>query len=322
MTGEFDAIARLASHLPSAPAGEVWIGDDAAVLDLPVPRVAERTSKVVQTRDIRLLFAVDAVVAGVHADLSLTTVEDLGWKAVSANVSDVAAMGGWPGHAVVSVAGGSEIDLDVLYTGIEAAAAEYECPVVGGDLVSAQGLVVSVAVTGYVEGAGVVRSGARPGDQLWVTGPLGGSAAGLRFLRAGAGVRQVSAETAAARVRDHARPRAKLAAGQAAKRAGATAMIDVSDGFAADLFHIADASKVGFALIDLPVAGGATESEALGGGEDYELIFSAPAGAEVEETFAAAGLPAPSLVGRCDADQEVRTLRGRPIDATGWQHDW
>ena len=187
MTGEFEAITRLSSYLPPAPPGEVWVGDDAAVLEIPARRVADYASTVAQGPGMRLLLAADAVVAGVHADLALTTVEDLGWKAVSANLSDIAAMGGWPGHAVVTVAGGPDIDLDALYVGIGAAATEYGCPVVGGDLVSADGLVVSVAVTGYVEGPAVLRSGALPGDPLWVTGPLGGSAAGLRFLRSGAG---------------------------------------------------------------------------------------------------------------------------------------
>ncbi|HET6873498.1 MAG TPA: AIR synthase related protein, partial [Acidimicrobiales bacterium] len=134
-----------------------------------------------------LLLAADTVVAGVHADLALTGLDDLGWKAVAASVSDIAAMGGDPGYALVTVAGPAGTDIQLLYEGIAAAAASFGCPVVGGDLTNARDLVVTVAVTGWCSGRPVERSGARPGDDIWVTGPLGASAAGLRLLAAGAG---------------------------------------------------------------------------------------------------------------------------------------
>ncbi len=306
VSGEFAAIDRLAARLPKAPAGEVWIGDDAAVVEPPTGR---------------MLLAADAVVAGVHADLSLTGVDDLGWKAVVANVSDVAAMGGRPVHALVTVAGPAGTDLDALYDGIAQAADAYGCPVVGGDLVGSPVLVVTVAITGSVPGDAVLRSGARPGDGLWVTGPLGGSAAGLRLLRARAAgglPGGLPPEVAASRMADHARPRADLDGGQAARRAGASAMIDVSDGLAADLGHLADASGVGFRLDDVPVAAGATEEEAVAGGEDYRLIFSAPDQETVLTAFA--GLATPSRVGTCVADGAERTLRGQRLDPAGWQH--
>ena len=305
VNGEFAAIARLAAALPPAAPGETWIGDDAAVVLAPAGV---------------LLLAVDTVVGGVHADLSLTGLDDLGWKALAANVSDVAAMGGEAQRAVVSVAGPRSTDLDALYRGLAEAAAEYRCPVVGGDLVSSPTVVVTVAITGSVEGRPVLRGGARPGDSIWVTGPLGGAAAGLRLLRqpeAGSGV---PPEVVAARIADHARPRAALSEGRAARLGGATAMIDVSDGLAADLGHIADASGVGFELDGVPVAEAATEEEALGGGEDYRLAFTADDAARVEEAFG--GLPPPVLVGRCVADPGVRTLRGEDLPALGWQHDW
>ena len=110
VTGEFAAIAGIRAALPDAPdPREVWIGDDAAVLNFPAGH--------------RLLFAADTVVAGVHADLALTTLDDLGWKALVAAVSDVAAMGGEPGFAVVTVAGPPGTDLAQLYEGLGAAAA-------------------------------------------------------------------------------------------------------------------------------------------------------------------------------------------------------
>lgn len=306
MNGEFAAIDRLASALAQPGAeGETWIGDDTAVVASP---------------EGHLLLAVDSVVAGVHADLDLTGLDDLGWKAVVANVSDVAAMGGRPQHCVVSVAGPRGTDLDRLYRGIAEAAAAYRCPVVGGDLVSSPVLVVTVAITGSVKAKPVLRSGARPGDLIFVTGPLGGAAAGLRLLRqppAGAGP---GSGVVAARIADHARPRAEVDQGEAARRAGATAMIDVSDGFAADLSHIADQSGVGFDLDRVPVAEGATEEEALGGGEDYRLIFTAPDPDAVGAAFV--GLPQPVTLGSCVADRGIRWLRGRYLPASGWQHDW
>jgi thiamine-monophosphate kinase len=305
VNGEFAAIARMAAALPPAPPGETWIGDDAAVVATPAGA---------------LLLAADTVVAGVHADLSLTSLEDLGWKALVANVSDVAAMGGEAERAVVSVAGPRGTDLDALYRGLGEAAAAYRCPVVGGDLVSCPTVVVTVAITGSVKGQPVLRSGARAGDFIWVTGPLGGAAAGLRLLRRPGTGSGVATQMVAARVADHARPRASVAEGTAARLGGATAMIDVSDGFAADLGHVADASGVGVDLDDVPVADAATEDEALGGGEDYRLVFTAADVEAVEAAFE--GLPPPVRVGRCVADAGVRRLRGRALTAAGWEHDW
>lgn len=299
VTGEFAAIDRLRRRLPAPGPGEVWIGDDTAVLR-PPPAGA------------RLLLAADAVVEGVHADLSLLGLDDLGWRAVVANLSDVAAMGGTPGHCVVTVAGPPDLDLDALYDGIAAAAATYGCPVVGGDLVDAPVAVVTVAITGWVDGPPVLRSGARPGDALWVTGPLGASAAGLRELRAGAGGDPALRQA-------HARPRPLLAEGRAARAAGATAMVDVSDGFAADLWHLADASGVGFELDDVPVAPGATTAEALGGGEDYQLVFAAP-GPDDAVLDAFGALPKPAKVGFCTSRHGTGTLGGKQLPATGWEH--
>jgi len=230
----------------------------------------------------RLLLAADAVVAGVHADLDLVGLDDMGWKALAASVSDIAAVGGLPCYALVTVAGPlARMDFDLLYDGLVAASAAYRCPIVGGDISDSATLVVSVAVTGDGGTAGpppVLRSGAAPGDTLYVTGPLGASAAGLALLRAGRGAEDPDLCLA------HRRPRARLAEGAAARVAGATAMIDVSDGLAADLGHLADASGVGVVVERVPVAIGVSrvsdeaEALALGGGEDYELVFAAPPG--------------------------------------------
>jgi thiamine-monophosphate kinase len=279
-----------------------------------------------------LLLATDTVVEGVDADLSLTTLADLGWKAMAINLSDIAAMGGTPGHALVSVVGLGPDDIDALYEGVLEAAATYRCPVVGGDLSAGKQPVVTVAVTGWVDGPPVLRSGARPGDTIWVSAPLGAAAAGLRLLRQAAtpgspaGGERTKAESQL--VRAHARPRPALAEGSTARLAGATAMIDVSDGLIADLSRMADLSAVGFELTEVPVAPGATLEEALGGGDDYVLAFTMPGstgpegpnGSSVPGVFTAVGLPAPYLVGRCLPDPSQRRLAGRTLVETGWEH--
>lgn len=310
MTGEFAAIEALRSVLPGPTGpGELWIGDDAAVVAChPGPAW--------------LLLAADTVVAGVHADLALTGFDDLGWKAMAASVSDIAAMGGDAGHALVTVAGPAGTPLDLLYEGVGAAAESFGCPVVGGDLTNATDTVITVAVTGHCAGRPVRRSGARPGDRIWVTGPLGGSAAGLRLLRSGQrpGAGPGPGDPFSEAMRAHARPVPLLAAGRAARECGATAMIDVSDGLAADLDHIATQSGVGFSLDTVPVHPAATLEEALTGGEDFALVFCAPESAAVAQTFA--GLATPVVIGRCTSPAAERTLGGKPLRIAGWEHRW
>lgn len=309
--GEFQVIARLTSRLTgsgAAPApGETWIGDDAAVLEVPDQG--------------RMLLTADLVVAGVHGDLSLMSVADLGWRAMVASLSDIAAMGGTPRHAVVCVAAPPESDLDELYSGIAAASSEFGCPVVGGDLSGADQLVVSLAMTGVVpEGAEpVLRSGARPGDRLFVTGPLGASAAGLRLLRGGPGEGLDPATVAELQVA-YRRPRPRLREGTAARAGGASAMIDVSDGLAGDLGHIADASGVGFELMHVPVARGAEVDDALYGGEDYQLVMACPEPGALLEAFAGAGLEAPVELGLCVVDAAARRFDGRALEQRSFEH--
>ena len=305
---EFALIDRLRRRL-AAPAGETWIGDDVAVVPGPTGR---------------LLLAADAVVAGVHADLALVGLDDLGWKAMVANLSDVAAVGGRPTHALVTVAGPlGDTDVDLLYDGIVEASERYSCPVVGGDLTSAPTLVVAVAVAGDagpLPPPPVLRSGAAPSDVLFVTGPLGSSAAGLQVLRSGRAAESPDLALA------HRRPRARVPEGAAARAAGATAMIDVSDGLAAEIHHLADASGVGMVVDRVPVAIGVSrvsddpERLALGGGEDYELVFTAPDPERVETVFAEMGLGVPLRIGRCTDDPGQRRLGDGELPVLGWEH--
>jgi thiamine-monophosphate kinase len=297
---EREAVALLSMALPRPPAGETWLGDDAAVLS--------------GQGDASLLLATDSLVAGVHFDLRWSSLADVGWKALTANVSDIAAMGGEPVAAVVAVAGATVADLEHLYSGLVDAAATYRCPVVGGDLSAASELVVSIAVLGSMRAAGpVLRSGARAGDSLLVTGVLGRAAAGMRSLREDPR-RCGELETA------HRRPVARLAHGRAAALSGASAMIDVSDGLAIDLDRLALASGVGVELTEVPVAAGATLGDALGGGEDYELVFAARDVKRVKEHFAAAHLPLPLEIGTCTADASSRLLFGAEMPVSGYEH--
>jgi thiamine-monophosphate kinase len=339
-TGEFAAIQRFKARFEAAaravspdidlpPAGDVWIGDDAAVV-----------TSGPAARPERILLATDLVVDGVHVDLAHGRIEDVGFKALMVTVSDLAAMGARPSYALVSVAGPTGADLDGLAAGVAAAAVDCGCVVVGGDLSQSPALVVSTAVLGSLrQGRGesqvgpdregsrsagrestgdpLLRSGAQPGDQLFVTGPLGASAAGLRILTGGSRPHGAAADQL---VRAHRRPVARLDEGETARLAGANAAIDVSDGLATDARHLARASGVGLELMSLPVADGATADEALRGGEDYELVIATAHPGELIRAFAGAGLREPSPIGTCTDDPTVLRLDGQPLPAGGWEH--
>ena len=334
ISGEFQVIAALQEQFEAvagrnAPMGDLWIGDDAAL--------------VTDSGGAALLLATDLVVAGVHVDLDLCSLSDLGFKAIMVTVSDLAAMGARPDYLLVSIAAPSGTDFALLASGMAEAAADTGAVVVGGDLSTAPVVMVSVAVTGSV-GPGLsspgalTRSGARAGDSLFVTGPLGASAAGLRLLLEGSAASgpdreppaseppaseppaQPPASETAALLQAHRRPVARLTEGETSRLAGATAAIDISDGLAADVRHLADASGVGVALDVVPVATGARDDEALGGGEDYELIVATGDPDRLVGAFSDAGLRKPIAIGMCTADPEERTLAGADLPDIGWRH--
>jgi thiamine-monophosphate kinase len=283
--------------------GAFGLRDDAAVVDVPGGG--------------SVVVSVDSVVDGVHVDLSVGSPADVGWKALMGALSDLAAMGAFPLGALVSlcVPGGSGdggVALGVM-AGVAEASEATRCPVVGGDVSTAGELVVGVTVLGSVgeDGTAVSRSAGLAGDVVLVTGPCGASAAGLRELRAGTGSGDA-----------YRRPVARLREGEAARLVGAHAMIDVSDGLALDLHRLADASGVGFTLDEVPVARGATLDEALGGGEDYELVLAV--GKELVDgltsVFEAESLRPPQRIGWLVGDSGVRLLGGRKLERLGWQH--
>ena len=299
--GEDDIIKRIAAILGRSPipVGERHIGDDAAVL---APFVGQA------------LISTDVAVLGVHLDESLFPLEDLGFKAVASAVSDLAAMGGRPRGAVIAVSSPPGTDLEELHRGVADAAAITSCPIVGGDLTRSKDISIAVTVFGECPGGNaVLRSGARAGEKILVSGPLGRSAAGLRRRRSGASLRD---ELVVA----HRRPWPRLAEGVAARGAGVSAMMDLSDGLGLDLHRLADASQVGFVLTRLPVADGATEEEAISGGEDYELLIVTPNPERLRLIFADRGLREPIEIGWTVEQVDRRTFRGEPFVRNGWQH--
>jgi thiamine-monophosphate kinase len=230
-------------------------------------------------------------------------------------VSDVAAMGGVIRYLLIAVTAPAGSDLESLHQGISQAAREAGASVVGGDLSAGPALQVAVTVIGETPSSGaLLRSGAAAGDVLFVTGPLGRAAAGLRRRREGVGA-------ADELVRAQSRPVARLAEGMAAGRAGVSAAMDLSDGLAIDLHRLADASSVGFTLTHLPVASGATEVEALSGGEDYELLIATSDPERLRREFEISQLPTPIEIGRVIGEGH-RTLDGRGFPREGWQHEF
>ncbi len=315
LRSRFEAVARLrAPGGDVPPVGDIWIGDDAAVVTTPSAGQS--------------VLATDLVVEGVHFDLSYSSWEDVGYKALMVTVSDIAAMGIRPSYALASVAAPPGTDFDLLGAGLAGASGEASCVIVGGDLAAAPMLVVSTTVFGVVAAGAVpplTRAGARPGDVLFVTGPLGRSAAGLRLLREATSPTGESSVIAtgspgADLVRAHRRPVARLAEGEAARRAGAGAAIDLSDGLAGDLAHLVEASGVGADLDVVPAAIGASSEEALTGGEDYELLIATARPDDLVRAFRGADLLPPLAIGRCTDRPGVLSLRGDPLPAGGWQH--
>ena len=231
------------------------------------------------------LITADLLIEDIHFNLQWTSLSDLGHKSLAVNLSDIAAMGGVPAYVILSLGIPAHFDsrqIAQLYRGLSALAKKSRVHLVGGDTNVAKSLVISVCVVGHAPYAPVRRSGARAGDDIYVTGTLGDSALGLKYLRQ----RNISVKAGplAQLLARHHRPIPRLAAGAALARGKlAAAMIDVSDGLLQDLGHICKASGVG-ALIwneQLPLsrayrklAGRAGTRYALSGGEDYELLFA------------------------------------------------
>ncbi|MFQ6015848.1 MAG: thiamine-phosphate kinase [Anaerolineae bacterium] len=275
--GEFGLIDRLSRLLPQQGADVVvGVGDDVAVL---------RTSQ-----GKYLLVTCDIQLEGSHFLRDSITPHQLGRKAVAINLSDIAAMGGVPRHLLISLGLPQETTVeyvDALYHGFREEATTFGVDIVGGNMArSPEGLIIDIFLLGEVEPEHLLlRSGARPGDRVLVTGRLGEAAAGLAlFLDAALECHEVDAQ----QVKEaFLTPTPRVIEGQVIGRSGlATAMIDISDGLANDLRHICQSSGVGARLWaeGLPISpttrrvaalvGKDAQEMALHGGEDYELLFT------------------------------------------------
>ncbi len=313
--GEFELIESLARRLDPAADG-LGIGDDAAAWQ-PSP-------------DALVVATTDMLVEGVHFRLDWTSPRDLGWKALAVNLSDLAAMGAWPGRALVSVAllPGQQRIVEEIYDGLSDLARSTGTRVVGGDTVRTSGpLVISVALVGEAApGRLLRRDGALPGDVLVLTGTVGASAAGLALLLE-ADRDRLSRPEAATLLQAHHRPSPRLAVGRALAEMGLRCAIDVSDGVASEALHLARASDVAIQIdLDLlpldPAAVALFGDErarqfAVSGGEDYQLLFAAPEDrlAQVTATLAADDrITVGRVVGRCSGGRVDLVEAGRVVD--------
>jgi thiamine-monophosphate kinase len=321
-------IRRSAAAHAAAPGVELGMGDDTAILAVPAGH--------------KLLATTDLLIEDVHFRRISAAPADIGWKALAVNLSDIAAMGGIPRWALVALAvpGDTSVEaVDAFYAGLAEAAAPHGVSVVGGDTSAAPGgWTVNVTLLGIHPGQPRLRSHARAGDAVAVTGSLGASAAGLHALELGLD-RARDAGVAGARLaeltRAHLRPRARVAEGRWLGQApGVHAMMDCSDGLATDLAHICGESGVGarVRLDRIPVAAAAREAApalggdarewAVSGGEDYELLLTCDpvtADALVAGLAEATGTPL-TVIGRIegpagevvfvDADGAPVTMRG------------
>ncbi len=307
--GEFGLIGVLSGRFEQGAHVFVGPGDDAAVLRTPKGHVVVSTDLLVERRHFRREWA---------------SAHDIGRKAAASNLSDISAMGGIAHSLTVGLAAPADLQVSwalELADGIAEEAALVGASVVGGDLTTAQEVVIAITVLGTCEVAPVLRSGASAGDLVAMAGRQGWAAAGLAVLARGF-------RSPRALVEAYQRPAPPYAAGPAAAQAGATAMIDVSDGLLADVGHIADDSGVAidlrreaFVLADpMHAVGSALGVDpmqfVLGGGDDHAVVATFPPGATLPDGFAVIGsVAAPGEGG------PVVTVDGAAYDGPrGWDH--
>ena len=309
--GEIESLRRTVKRLKQGEHALVGSGDDAAV-------VAATDSFLVST---------DTLVENHDFKLEWSTGFDLGFKSVASNLADIAAMGATPTVLVVAmvVPKTTKISwLEAFADGLQAACDQLSpgAAIVGGDLASGEQVVISVTVHGQLDGlTPVLRSGAKAGDVVAVCGPLGKAACGLALLQSG---NQDLIRSYDDWVLAQLRPAPPIDQGVVANQAGASAMLDVSDGLIRDLGRIAKASNVSIeiersqlagyeAMLDLPAQGLGVEpiSWVLQGGEDHSLLATFPAGATLPRSFKAIG----EVVA---GSENAVLLDGKPVSDTGW----
>jgi thiamine-monophosphate kinase len=321
---ERELIARIERRLPPPPGWLlVGIGDDAAVVEPERNRIE--------------VLSVDALVEGVHFDRAVAPPDAIGYRALAVNLSDLAAMGAAPRLALLSLVLPPHLpvgDFDEIVAGVAALAREHRVQVVGGNLTSSPGpLVLDVVVGGTVKRRqALTRGGARPGDDIYVSGTLGAAAAGLRMLGPSRTRPDVPAPPVSSSVKDtcvrrylYPEPRVRLGTLLSRNRA-ASAAIDLSDGLADGVRRIAEASGVGaiIASDEIPIDPGVREwfsrqgldavTEVLAAGDDYELLFTVrPRTGRRLDAARRHGGAALTRIGRCTESRAV-LLRDRDGD--------
>ncbi|WP_427007109.1 thiamine-phosphate kinase [Pseudarthrobacter sp. H2] len=326
---ESELLERIFPRLNRGTAGGTAVllgpGDDAAIVGAPDGRTVLSIDTLVADQDFRLRWNNGYRTSGY----------DVGWKAAAQNLSDINAMGARPTSLVVSLTMPPETLVswvedfaDGLTAGLRGLGAP-DCAVAGGDLGRGRELAVSVAILGTLDGKEpVLRSGARPGDTLALAGTVGRAAAGLALLESATDFRALGSG-ARALMDTQCRPAPPLAAGPLAREAGATAMMDISDGLVRDGNRLAAASR---AVLNLDTAalkelcvpllpasdllGTDPMAWVLGGGEDHGLLATFPAGLQLPPGFTAIG----SVTASAATGSTGVTIAGRPADTVGWDH--
>ena len=314
--GEFGVIDRLNRMVVEQRRGP----DNGAPLSFKLLVDTGDDTAVWQTGLARELFTTDTMVEGVHFTRETTPWRDLGWKSIASNVSDIAAMGGLPTYALITLGLPPETemgDLEETYRGMLEIGEQYGVAIVGGDIVRSPVLFITVALTGVTSRQPMLRANARPGDSVALTGRVGSSAGGLRLLL---DCPEATGEAAERLRRCHRRPMPGVADGQLLAAAGITAAMDVSDGLYDDLSKLCRASGVA-ARIEaewVPVHPLLRQQFpedclglALGGGEDYVLLFTGPP-STVERVVAQA--PGAAVVGYIEEGEPGRVA---VVDASG-----
>jgi thiamine-monophosphate kinase len=327
--GERALIERVRRRVAAAGGAPpvIGIGDDAALVAPVSPR--------------GMLVTVDAALEGIHFRQDFSTPREVGWKAAAGALSDIAAMGGVARHLFLTLGAPPRTrveTIDALLDGLLDLAGRHGVSLAGGDTIASPERIL-LALTAVGEPAGeraITRAGARPGDALLVTGTLGASLAGLTLLREAPALAIPKFAAALAR---HRTPEPRLAEGALLATAfHPTAMIDVSDGLATDVGHLAAESAVGFRvdLASLPIDDGARAVAAalgrdpiefaLASGEEYELLFTAPRDEAdaIREALARAACAPATIIGEATAERAVRARapsgRERELHPTGFEH--
>jgi thiamine-monophosphate kinase len=296
---EIDLLRRIERRVPRPGRGLVLgMGDDCAIFRPPGSKED-------------LLFTTDMLIEDVHFRRETHPPEAVGWKTLARGLSDIAAMGGEPRFCLVSVALAPWADerwLERFYRGFLRLARKARAPLAGGDLSHSDRAACDIVVCGAApRGKALRRDGARPGDHIYVSGRLGGSALGLETGRGAAW-------------RKHLQPEPRLALGRFLRsEVGATACMDLSDGLSLDLHRLCLASGCAAEIAGpLPLFPGATLDQAFGGGEDYELLFTVRPRTEVPQAFRRIPL---TRIGTMRKGRPGRVeFEGHPLPARGYDH--